>query len=98
MTKEATIHHERITRDPKVMVGKPVVTGTRIPVELVLEELADNPDLDELFAAHPGLTVEDVQACLAYAKELVGEQKPRRPRVTPGGPVRMYEVSLRSEC
>lgn len=59
------------------MVGKPVVKGTRIPVELVLEELAHNPDLNELFAAHPALTIEDVQACLAYAHELVKEKRPR---------------------
>jgi uncharacterized protein (DUF433 family) len=49
------------------MVGKPVVKGTRVPVELVLEELAANPDPNELFAAHPTLTIEDVQACLTYA-------------------------------
>jgi len=47
-----------------------VVKGTRIPVDLVLEELAYNPDLNELFAAHPALTIEDVQACFAYANEL----------------------------
>lgn len=60
------------------MIGKPVVKGTRIPVELVLEELAHNPDLDELFAAHPALTIEDVQACLAYAQSLVKEKQQRR--------------------
>ena len=49
------------------MVGKPVVKGTRIPVELVLAKLAHNPDLDELFADYPRLTIDDVKACLEYA-------------------------------
>jgi uncharacterized protein (DUF433 family) len=71
MLHEHLPHHDRIVQDPKVMVGKPVVKGTRIPVELILEELANNPDLEELFLAHPALTVADVQACLAYAQELV---------------------------
>jgi uncharacterized protein (DUF433 family) len=62
---------DRITVDPDVMVGKPVVKGTRIPVELVLAQLAYSPDLSELFAAYPLLTVEDVKAFLAYASQLV---------------------------
>ena len=63
------------------MVGKPVVKGTRIPVELVIEELAANPNVDELLTAHPDLTREGVQACLAYAEAMVkGEQ------VTPAPP------------
>ncbi len=78
MAKEQPNYYDRIIQDPKIMVGKPVVKGTRIPVELVLEELAYNPDLNELFAAHPALTIEDVQACLAYAKEVVREKRPRR--------------------
>jgi uncharacterized protein (DUF433 family) len=72
---------DRITVDPDVMVGKPVVKGTRIPVELVLAQLAYNPDLDELFAAYPHLSVEDVKACLAYAGALVAAK--RRARVRP---------------
>ena len=52
--KEARPQHEdRITADPKVLGGKPVVRGTRIAVRLVLEELAHNPDVKELLAAHP---------------------------------------------
>lgn len=61
----------RIVIDPEVMVGKPVVRGTRIPVELVLDHLAKNPDLEELFAAFPRLSLADVKACLAYAQALV---------------------------
>ncbi len=53
------------------MAGKPVVKGTRIPVEVVLEQLAFKPDLEELFAVYPELTLDDVRACLAYARERV---------------------------
>lgn len=63
--------HDRIVQDPDVMVGKPVVKGTRIPVERVIAHLAETPDLDDLFAAFPHLTIEDVQACLAYAHEVI---------------------------
>jgi uncharacterized protein (DUF433 family) len=58
---------DRIATDPAVMVGKPVVRGTRIPVELVLGFLSANPDLSELLQAYPHLTVDDVKACLAYS-------------------------------
>lgn len=70
---------DRISVDPAVMVGKPVVRGTRIPVELVLGFLASNPDLSELFAAYPHLAIEDVRACLAYARLAVHRQRRRRP-------------------
>jgi uncharacterized protein (DUF433 family) len=69
---------DRITQDPKVMVGKPVVRGTRIPVELILGHLAHNPDLAELFAAYPELTIEDVKAVLAYAQAAVGRGRGQR--------------------
>ena len=75
MDQERAAYRDRIVADPAVMVGKPVVRGTRIPVELVLEELAHNLEVAELLAAHPGLTREDVKACLAYAEAIVkGEE------------------------
>jgi uncharacterized protein (DUF433 family) len=70
---------ERIIQDPEILVGKPVVKGTRIPVELVLAKLAYNPDLNELFADYPRLTVDDVKACLEYAATLVRRQRKARP-------------------
>jgi uncharacterized protein (DUF433 family) len=77
---EQRLYHERIVADPRILAGKPVVKGTRIAVDLVLEELAQNPDVDELLAAHPDLTRTDVQACLAYAKDIVtGEEVSPRP-------------------
>ena len=70
MTTNQPLYTDRITADPAILVGKPVVRGTRISVETVLDHLADNPNLDELFAAFPDLTVDDVRACLAYASAL----------------------------
>ena len=57
------------------MVGKPVVKGTRIPVELVLQHLEENPDIEDLFAAFPRLTREDVRACLAYARAALTSER-----------------------
>ncbi len=73
---------ERITIDPHVMVGKPVIRGTRVPVELVLAKLAANPDLDEFFLDYPELTLDDVKACLRYASTLV----PRKEEAAAGRP------------
>ena len=66
---------ERITIDPEIMVGKPVIKGTRMPVAVVLAKLAANPDLDEFFLDYPELTVDDVKACLRYASTLVPKRE-----------------------
>ncbi len=63
--------NQRISRDPAVLAGKPVVRGTRIPVERVIGHLASNPDLTDLFGAYPELTIDDVKACLRYAQAAV---------------------------
>jgi uncharacterized protein (DUF433 family) len=68
----------RVVTNPTILAGKPVVQGTRIAVELVLAHLAEKPDLNDLFAAYPRLTVEDVKACLAYGQRDVGAERPRR--------------------
>ena len=71
MKEDQRPYHERIIADPRILAGKPVVKGTRIAVDLVLEELAQNPAIGEVLAAHPDLTRNDVQACLAYARAIV---------------------------
>jgi uncharacterized protein (DUF433 family) len=58
---------ERIEINPEVMVGKPVIRGTRLTVEYVLGLLAHGTATDEILAEYLGLTVEDVQACLLFA-------------------------------
>ena len=71
MTQERAPSHDRIVTDPDILGGKPVIRGTRISVQLVLEQLADDPDTNELFAAYPDLTLDDVKAALAYAGAVV---------------------------
>ncbi len=56
-----------IISDPKVMMGKPVIAGTRITVELVLEKLAAGETVKQILQAHPRLTSEGVQAALGFA-------------------------------
>jgi uncharacterized protein (DUF433 family) len=70
---------DRIVVDPKIMLGKPTVRGTRIPVELVLEQLSYDLDPSELFAAYPRLTEDDVKACIAYARHALRTRR-YRPR------------------
>jgi len=62
---------ERIVVDPKVMVGKPVVKGTRIPVYLILELLAAGLSVDDVLGEYPELTREDIQAALEYASKVL---------------------------
>jgi len=58
-----------IASNPLVMMGKPVIVGTRITVELILEKLAAGETIDDLLEAHPRLTREAIQAALAFAAE-----------------------------
>jgi uncharacterized protein (DUF433 family) len=58
---------ELIQADPSIMMGKPVVAGTRITVELILEKLAAGETIEQMLAAHPRLTREAIQAALAFA-------------------------------
>jgi uncharacterized protein (DUF433 family) len=71
MTETPSTSTPRIVQDPAVLSGKPVIRGTRIPVEVILEYLAHNPDFAELFADYPRLTIDDVKAALEYAQHLV---------------------------
>jgi uncharacterized protein (DUF433 family) len=65
----------RITLNPSVLVGKPVIRGTRISVEHILGLLAAGWSEAEILADYPGLTHEDVLACLAYARDLVASER-----------------------
>ena len=58
-----------IVSDPAVMMGKPVVKGTRITVELILEKLGAGETIEQLLDAHPRLTREGIQAALSFAAE-----------------------------
>lgn len=58
---------ERITVNPKVMVGKPVIKGTRLTVEFILNLLAHGATAAEIIGEYKGLTQEDIQACILFA-------------------------------
>jgi len=58
-----------IVSNPKVMMGKPVIAGTRITVELILEKLAAGETIEQILEAHPHLTREAVLAALAFARD-----------------------------
>jgi uncharacterized protein (DUF433 family) len=60
---------DRITIDPKVMVGKPVIRGTRLTVSHILGLLAHGATVEEIRAEYGGLTAEDIRACILFAKE-----------------------------
>ncbi|NJN99987.1 MAG: DUF433 domain-containing protein [Anaerolineales bacterium] len=61
------ISKQFINSDPNVMMGKPVIAGTRITVELILEKLAAGETVEQILEAHPRLTLEAIQAAFAFA-------------------------------
>ena len=58
-----------IESDPKIMLGKPVIKGTRITVELVLEKIASGESFEQVIESHPRLTDEAIRAAIAFAAE-----------------------------
>lgn len=66
---------DRIVIDPKILVGKPVIRGTRIAVEFVVELLAEGWSEQQVIDNYPGLTREDVLACLRYASDVLKSEK-----------------------
>jgi len=66
---------ERIVVDPKILAGKPVIRGTRLAVEFILELLAAGQSETDILTDYPGLTREDILACLSYASYLAHEYK-----------------------
>ena len=66
---------ERIVVDSKVMVGKPVIKGTRLAVEFILGLLAGGWTYEQVLANYPGLEALDIQACLEYARRMVQQER-----------------------
>jgi len=64
-----------ITVDSGVLVGKPVIKGTRLAVEFILELIAESWTEADMLRNYPGLTREQILACVAYAKDLLSEEK-----------------------
>jgi len=70
----------RIALDPTVCNGRPVVKGTRIAVQTVLEFLGAGDAIEDVLEKYPGLTREDVMACLQFSSRLIGNHRPLRKR------------------
>ena len=66
---------DRIEVNPKVMMGKPVIRGTRLTVELILRKLSEGADEEDLMEAYPKLTREDIQAAIRYAADTLAHEE-----------------------
>jgi uncharacterized protein (DUF433 family) len=66
---------DRIEINPKVMMGKPVIRGTRIPVELILRKLSEKASEKDLLQAYPQLVSEDIQAAIRYAADTIAHEE-----------------------
>ena len=68
-------HYERIEARPEVMLGKPVIKGTRIPVELIVRKLGAGASVEDLLDGYPTLKKEDIQAALIYAADTMRDER-----------------------
>jgi uncharacterized protein (DUF433 family) len=66
--------HERIELNPEIMGGKPVVRGTRVPVETILRKLGAGMTSADILAEHPRLTAEDIRAAQAFAADYLANE------------------------
>lgn len=67
--------HDRIEINPEIMGGKPVIRGTRIPVELILRKLGAGMSAEAILADHPRLTAEDIRAAQAFAADFIADEE-----------------------
>ncbi len=65
---------KRIIMNPKIMIGKPIIKGTRIPVDTIIRLLAQGMTEEEIIEDYPNLTKEDIRAALAYVAEIVNDE------------------------
>ena len=65
----------RIVLEPAILDGKPIVKGTRLAVEFIVDLLAQGWSAEDILANYPGLTVDDIRACLAYASTLLRAER-----------------------
>ncbi|MGA7862813.1 MAG: DUF433 domain-containing protein [Stellaceae bacterium] len=67
--------HERIEINPEIMGGKPVIRGTRVPVELVLRKLGAGISTEQILADHPRLVLDDIRAAQAFAADYLADEE-----------------------
>jgi uncharacterized protein (DUF433 family) len=77
MAKEAKVmnYADKIVSDPAIMLGKPVIKGTRITVELVLKRLSEGMSIEDLMQAYPHLEREDILAVLSYSADVISKEE-----------------------
>lgn len=68
-------YKERITVDPDIMIGKPIIKGTRITVELILKKLSEGMSFEDILKAYPHLTKDDILAALSYSADVVAQEE-----------------------
>ena len=68
------LYKQRIESNPNIMLGKPVIKGTRITVELILKKLSEGANRQDLISIYPHLSAEDINAVLEYASEVIGNE------------------------
>ncbi|MCG8322561.1 MAG: DUF433 domain-containing protein [Cytophagales bacterium] len=66
---------DRIVIDPGIMLGKPVIKGTRITVELILRKLSEGLSIEQVIKAYPQLSKEDIYAALTFASDLIANEE-----------------------
>jgi uncharacterized protein (DUF433 family) len=65
---------KRIVSDPDIMLGKPIVKGTRITVELILRKMAEGMTFEELLEAYPHITKDDILAAISYSADVISKE------------------------
>ncbi len=70
-----TNYKGKIESNPDIMLGKPVIKGTRITVELILKRLSEGASMDEILEGYPNITKDDILACLSYSADVIGEEE-----------------------
>ena len=68
-------YKDRITVDPDIMLGKPIIKGTRITVELILRKLSEGMNIEKLLEAYPNLTREDILAAISYSADVISREE-----------------------
>ena len=70
-----TNYKGKIESNPDIMLGKPVIKGTRITVELILKRLSEGASMDEILEGYPNIAKDDILACLSYSADVIGEEE-----------------------
>lgn len=68
-------YKDRITVNPDIMLGKPIIKGTRITVELILKKLSEGMTVEKLLAAYPHLTKDDILAAISYSADVIAQEE-----------------------